>query len=240
MRAAGLASSLRLLLVDVACSVRLNEEATRVSQHFGVLTIEFSSCACVKRSADAGGCYGVVLISWNGVVLKCFRAIGYLVVAADFTKRKEKLAADRLLLNTSIDFNESAGEALRAGPVNPSQLGGRHSNPVVTTPTIALDFSGTTQQSASHNVAPNQALITKNRAQLQELLTQTAHASSRTLAQAFLKSFEVPQLRVSTSSEIQLLKWVANERAKQGELSATKISKNEGWMRWKSREELSR
>ncbi|KZV47781.1 pleiotropic drug resistance protein 7 [Dorcoceras hygrometricum] len=36
------------------------------------------------------------------------------------------------------------------------QLGGRHSNLVVTTPTIALDFSGTTQQSASHNVAPNQ------------------------------------------------------------------------------------
>ncbi|KZV49474.1 hypothetical protein F511_27527 [Dorcoceras hygrometricum] len=36
------------------------------------------------------------------------------------------------------------------------QLGGRHSNPVVTTPTIALDFSDTTQQSASHNVAPNQ------------------------------------------------------------------------------------
>ncbi|KZV52407.1 hypothetical protein F511_32443 [Dorcoceras hygrometricum] len=34
--------------------------------------------------------------------------------------------------------------------------GGRHSNPVVTTPTIALDFSGTTQQLASHNVAPNQ------------------------------------------------------------------------------------
>ncbi|KZV51688.1 hypothetical protein F511_30101 [Dorcoceras hygrometricum] len=41
-------------------------------------------------------------------------------------------------------------------PVSPSQLGGRHSNPVVTTPTIALDFAGTTQQSASHNVAPNQ------------------------------------------------------------------------------------
>ncbi|KZV23103.1 hypothetical protein F511_06627 [Dorcoceras hygrometricum] len=36
------------------------------------------------------------------------------------------------------------------------QLGGRHSNPVVTTPTIALDFSDTIQQSASHNVTPNQ------------------------------------------------------------------------------------
>ncbi|KZV41660.1 hypothetical protein F511_21521 [Dorcoceras hygrometricum] len=33
---------------------------------------------------------------------------------------------------------------------------GRHSNPVVTTPMIALDFSGMTQQSTSHNVAPNQ------------------------------------------------------------------------------------
>ncbi|KZV47372.1 myosin-10 [Dorcoceras hygrometricum] len=52
MRAAGLASSLRLLLVDIACNVRLSEEATHVSQHFGVLTIELSSCACMKRSAD--------------------------------------------------------------------------------------------------------------------------------------------------------------------------------------------
>ncbi|KZV20384.1 hypothetical protein F511_40754 [Dorcoceras hygrometricum] len=37
--------------------------------------------------------------------------------------------------------------------VNPSKLSGRHSNPVVTTPMIALDFSGTKTQSASHNVA---------------------------------------------------------------------------------------
>ncbi|KZV36596.1 hypothetical protein F511_42463 [Dorcoceras hygrometricum] len=41
---------------------------------------------------------------------------------------------------------------------SPSQLGGRHSNPIVTTPMIALDFSGTTQQSASHNVASNQVI----------------------------------------------------------------------------------
>ncbi|KZV57342.1 hypothetical protein F511_09289 [Dorcoceras hygrometricum] len=33
MKAAGLASSLKLLLADVACNVRLSEEATRVSQH---------------------------------------------------------------------------------------------------------------------------------------------------------------------------------------------------------------
>ncbi|KZV46737.1 putative receptor-like protein kinase [Dorcoceras hygrometricum] len=50
-----------------------------------------------------------------------------------------------------------AGNKYEVKP-HPSQLGGRHSNPVVTTPTIALDFSGTTQQSASHNVAPNQLL----------------------------------------------------------------------------------
>ncbi|KZV35328.1 28 kDa ribonucleoprotein, chloroplastic [Dorcoceras hygrometricum] len=43
-------------------------------------------------------------------------------------------------------------------PVNPSQLGGRHSNPVVTTPMIALDFLGMTHQSAGHNVAFNQVI----------------------------------------------------------------------------------
>ncbi|KZV48697.1 hypothetical protein F511_16896 [Dorcoceras hygrometricum] len=118
------------------------------------------------------------------------------------------------------------------------QLGGRHSHPVVTAPTIALDFSDTTQQSASHNVAPNQT--TKNRAQTTRIAHPKAHASRRTHALTFLKSFEVQQLRVSTSSEIQLLKWVANERAKQGKSSATKISKNKGWMRRKSREEMSR
>ncbi|KZV31914.1 ATP-binding-cassette protein [Dorcoceras hygrometricum] len=37
---------------DVARSVRLSEEVTRVSQHLRVLTIDFSSCACVERSAD--------------------------------------------------------------------------------------------------------------------------------------------------------------------------------------------
>ncbi|KZV31176.1 hypothetical protein F511_05649 [Dorcoceras hygrometricum] len=59
----------------------------------------------------------------------------------------------------------------------PSQLGGRHSNPVVTTPMIALDFSGTTHQSASHNVAPNQ--ITQSTAEL------TADATSFHLVHKF-------------------------------------------------------
>ncbi|KZV47487.1 hypothetical protein F511_33327 [Dorcoceras hygrometricum] len=42
-------------------------------------------------------------------------------------------------------------------------LGGRHSHPIVTAPTIALDFSDTTQQSASHNVAPNQQFTTSKK-----------------------------------------------------------------------------
>ncbi|KZV49232.1 Serine/arginine repetitive matrix protein [Dorcoceras hygrometricum] len=44
------------------------------------------------------------------------------------------------------------------GARQPSQLGGRHSNPAVTTPMIALDFSGTTHLSTSHNVALNQVI----------------------------------------------------------------------------------
>ncbi|KZV43779.1 histidine kinase 5 [Dorcoceras hygrometricum] len=75
---------------------------------------------------------------------------------------------------------------------NPSQLGGRHSHPVVTAPTIALDFSDTTQQSASHNVAPNQILLAQiTQQELPGSSNPKAHASSRTLAQAYLKSFEL-------------------------------------------------
>ncbi|KZV56651.1 GHMP kinase (ISS) [Dorcoceras hygrometricum] len=140
-----------------------------------------------------------------------------------------------------LSKHQSAGGNHRSviiGARQPITARWRHSNPVVTTPTIALDFSDTTQQSASHNVAPNQT--TKNRAQNTRNAHPKAHASRRTHAQTFLKSFEVQQLRVSTSSAIQLLKWVANERAKQGKFSATKISKNKGWMRRKYREEMSR
>ncbi|KZV40598.1 hypothetical protein F511_11407 [Dorcoceras hygrometricum] len=43
---------LKLLLADIARSVSLSEEVTRVSQHFGTLTISFSRCACEKSSAD--------------------------------------------------------------------------------------------------------------------------------------------------------------------------------------------
>ncbi|KZV48263.1 hypothetical protein F511_26856 [Dorcoceras hygrometricum] len=50
---------LKLLLVDIARSVRLNEEVTRVSQHFGVLTIisaddylDSADTLMKERSAD--------------------------------------------------------------------------------------------------------------------------------------------------------------------------------------------
>ncbi|KZV42939.1 hypothetical protein F511_43852 [Dorcoceras hygrometricum] len=38
--------------IYVALSARMNEEVTRVSQHFGVLITRFSSCANGERSAD--------------------------------------------------------------------------------------------------------------------------------------------------------------------------------------------
>ncbi|KZV32107.1 ATP-dependent Clp protease ATP-binding subunit ClpB [Dorcoceras hygrometricum] len=64
---------------------------------------------------------------------------------------------DRVELRSG--FRQSAGGNHRSviiGARQPITARWRHSNPVVTTPTIALDFSDTTQQSASHNVAPNQ------------------------------------------------------------------------------------
>ncbi|KZV57257.1 hypothetical protein F511_16055 [Dorcoceras hygrometricum] len=92
---------LKLLLADITRSVRLSGEVMRVSQHFGMLTIEFSRwlVELVARAVDrydeiavlrrellaAGVCYGVVL-------------------------GKERIAADRLLLISSIDLGESAGE----------------------------------------------------------------------------------------------------------------------------------
>ncbi|KZV18222.1 recQ-mediated genome instability protein 1 [Dorcoceras hygrometricum] len=67
--------------------------------------------------------------------------------------------------------------------VNPSQLGGRHSNPVVTTPMIALDFSGTTTQSASHNVALNQVVNQSANQSLDGTTELTANATSFLLVQ---------------------------------------------------------
>ncbi|KZV32663.1 receptor-like protein 12 [Dorcoceras hygrometricum] len=100
---------LKLLLVDFAFSARLSEEVTRVSQHCGVLTIGFSSCAFVEKLvARAVDRYDD--ISWNGVVLECFVRLLLLVVAADFYEGKREVCCDGLLLISSIDLGESAGE----------------------------------------------------------------------------------------------------------------------------------
>ncbi|KZV29563.1 hypothetical protein F511_00841 [Dorcoceras hygrometricum] len=162
---------------------------------------------------------------------------------------------------------------------NKYELGGRHSNPVVTTPTIALDFSGTTQQSASHNVASNQispgsihaagnfleaeicynianilaqshhrhanptarsiiqsytstqALTTKNRAQLQEMLTQKLTLAEERKHRLLSKASNSSSFAFPLQAQLQRFKRIANERANQGESSATKIVKNKGWMR---------
>ncbi|KZV25250.1 hypothetical protein F511_29662 [Dorcoceras hygrometricum] len=69
------------------------------------------------------------------------------------------------------------------------------------------------------------------------LLTQTS-ALSRRFANLTIRRHQA--LRVPPPALIQGSKRVANERAKKRDFSAMKISKNEGWMRWKSREERSR
>ncbi|KZV38645.1 hypothetical protein F511_11743 [Dorcoceras hygrometricum] len=72
------------------------------------------------------------------------------------------------------DIGKPAQTGALPNPVSPSQLDGRHSNPVVTTPMIALDFSGTTHLSASHNVAFNQ-VINQSVNQAQDISPGTAN-----------------------------------------------------------------
>ncbi|KZV20523.1 NAC domain-containing protein 67-like [Dorcoceras hygrometricum] len=60
-------------------------------------------------------------------------------------------------LSKQVNMKHATNQCYECMRLSRASLGGRHSNPVVTTPTIALDFSGTTQEPSSHNVAPNQA-----------------------------------------------------------------------------------
>ncbi|KZV45427.1 peroxisome biogenesis protein 1 [Dorcoceras hygrometricum] len=108
--------------------------------------------------------------------------------------------------------NTKAGKQIR-GSVNPSQLGGRHSNPIVTTPMIALDFSGTTTQSASHNVAlisghqsicqAQYVLATRQSSIQREMLTPKLKPAGEHTKQTSPKSFEHQYLRTSTPTLIQ-------------------------------------
>ncbi|KZV22919.1 hypothetical protein F511_11731 [Dorcoceras hygrometricum] len=61
-----------------------------------------------------------------------------------------------MTLNITIKLTDQEMQTMRTAP--DWELGGRHSNPVVTTPMIALEFSGMATQSASHNVALNQVI----------------------------------------------------------------------------------
>ncbi|KZV38927.1 hypothetical protein F511_14197 [Dorcoceras hygrometricum] len=91
--------------------------------------------------------------------------------------------------------------------------------------TLSHTFEEIKAENASlKKVQQNRALATRTELNSIRNAHPKAHASRRTHAQTFLKSFEVQQLRVSTSSEIQLLKWVANERAKQGEEKSLKTT----------------
>ncbi|KZV18573.1 ferredoxin--NADP reductase, root isozyme, chloroplastic [Dorcoceras hygrometricum] len=158
----------------------------------------------------------------------------------------------------ALDFLDTTQQSASRN-VAPNQLGGRHSHPVVTAPTIALDFSDTTQQSASRNVAPNQILnkdTSSNNSSLLPLklprqlpfkiprslnLPKIPNILAQTNERKLTQRIEThdatycstQQLRVLVPAQFNRLKRVANERAKQGESSATKISRNKGWMRWK-------
>ncbi|KZV50736.1 hypothetical protein F511_09263 [Dorcoceras hygrometricum] len=163
--------------------------------------------------------------------------------------------ASSTLLETGvgISWDSFCQECMRAikesdsetRPVSPSQLGSRRSNPAVTTPMIALDYSGTTTQSASRNMALNQdstqvlpsyaGTTKKSKAQKNEECSPTSSKELKTESAQRNKQFTNTQkLHASTPALIQGLKWVANERANLGESSATKIVKNKGWKRRES------
>ncbi|KZV54018.1 hypothetical protein F511_37531 [Dorcoceras hygrometricum] len=127
----------------------------------------------------------------------------------------------------------------------PSQLDGRHSNPVVTTPMIALDFSGTTHQSASRNVAFNH-VINQSVNQAQDVLTTRtelnstidtypeAETSGKTIKFHCTKK---PETLRSSPKPFYSLKWVTIDRAIRRESSATKIAQNNEGERRQSTEE---
>ncbi|KZV24103.1 hypothetical protein F511_20233 [Dorcoceras hygrometricum] len=63
------------------------------------------------------------------------------------------------------------------------------------------------------------------------MLTQKLTLAEERTHRLFSKASNSSSFAFPLPAQIQRLKRVANERAKQGEFSATKISKNRGWMR---------
>ncbi|KZV27690.1 hypothetical protein F511_41319 [Dorcoceras hygrometricum] len=70
------------------------------------------------------------------------------------------------------------------------------------------------------------------------MLTQKLKPAGERTERTSPENFKHQQLQASTPALTQGLKWVANERAKLGELSATKIIKNRSWDRQKSTGEM--
>ncbi|KZV29877.1 putative acyl-activating enzyme 1, peroxisomal [Dorcoceras hygrometricum] len=66
------------------------------------------------------------------------------------------------------------------------------------------------------------------------MLTQKLTLAEERTHRLFSKASNSSSFTFPLPAQIQRLKWVANERAKQGESSATKIVKNKGWMLEKS------
>ncbi|KZV50767.1 hypothetical protein F511_27969 [Dorcoceras hygrometricum] len=140
----------------------------------------------------------------------------------------------------------------RIDPVSPSQLGGRHSNPVVTTLIIALDFSGTTHQSASHNMAFNQispgtanlkpsltghdnsaAKQLKHNFKIEENTYPQAYTDIGTLGQDLTESIERTGSSRFLKSTVPVSKLVSIGKETEEEFSATNIIQNNGGTRRK-------
>ncbi|KZV55120.1 hypothetical protein F511_24119 [Dorcoceras hygrometricum] len=102
---------------------------------------------------------------------------------------KSRVAIDPIAMHTSWRSNSDI-----ASVASPSQLGGRHSNPAVTTPMIALDFSGTTHLSSSHNVALNQVI---NQSVNQAQDNQPSRFITLNTAMSTLKVVRVAPIRTS-------------------------------------------
>ncbi|KZV13594.1 RING finger protein 10-like [Dorcoceras hygrometricum] len=85
-------------------AVGSNVYVTKVTS-FGL--VDTSSFGMISRDQQID-CFEerVVTSSWLFACESCSQ----LLLLLNFTKRKEKIAADRLLLNTSMDLSESAGE----------------------------------------------------------------------------------------------------------------------------------
>ncbi|KZV34479.1 hypothetical protein F511_30015 [Dorcoceras hygrometricum] len=94
--------------------------------------------------------------------------------------------------------------------------------PVVTAPTIALDFLGTTQQSASHNVAPNQVLTTRKTKLNQQ---ESSPKGGKRTAQLTARNSAASRSLLSSKQPPIL---VGKERSFQEVSNATKNSKNGG------------